>query len=88
MYLNRGHGPPQSLNIWREHFGPLTACVIHKMIRCRGYMDDFQILPSDKEICLHSNGTKLHKMQESIGSAVDDNHPAGCSPRGDRTTKN
>ena len=30
-----------------------------------------------KEICHHSNGNKLHKMQESAASAVGDKHQAG-----------
>ena len=33
---------------------------------------DFPIPPFGKEICYHSNGIKLHKVQESAGSAVGD----------------
>ena len=30
-----------------------------------------------KEICHHSNGNKLHKVQESAASVVGDKHQAG-----------
>ena len=30
-----------------------------------------------KEMCHHSNGNKLHKVQESAASAVGDKHQAG-----------
>ena len=30
-----------------------------------------------QEICYHSNGYKLHKVQESAVSVVDDKHQAG-----------
>ena len=30
-----------------------------------------------KEICHHSNGNMLHKVQESAASAVGDKHQAG-----------
>ena len=31
IYLKRGHGSPQSLKIWRLDFGPITACLIHRV---------------------------------------------------------
>ena len=37
IYLKRGHGPTQSLNIWGVDFGPNTACLIHRVTRCRAY---------------------------------------------------
>ena len=36
---------------------------------------DFPIPPFGKEICYNSNGIKLHKRQESAGSAVGDQFP-------------
>ena len=38
---------------------------------------NFQIQHFGKEIFRHSNGNKLHKVQESAASAVDDKHQAG-----------
>ena len=69
IYLTRGHGTSQSLNVWRVEFGPIT--------------DKMQKLQKNptlcKEICRHSksNGIKLHKVQESAGSAVGDKYPSG-----------
>ena len=37
IYLKRGHGPPQSLNIWGVDFGSNTACLPHIVTRCRAY---------------------------------------------------
>ena len=31
IYLKKGHGSPQSLKIWRLDFGPITACLIHRL---------------------------------------------------------
>ena len=38
---------------------------------------NFPIQNVGKEIYRHSNGNKLHKMQESAASAVGDKHRAG-----------
>ena len=38
---------------------------------------NFQIQHFGKEICRHSNGNKLHKVQESAASVVGDKHQAG-----------
>ena len=38
---------------------------------------NFPIQHFGKEICRHSNGNKLHKVQESAASAVGDKHQAG-----------
>ena len=38
---------------------------------------NFPIQQFGKEICRHSNGNKLHKVQESAASAVGDKHQAG-----------
>ena len=35
-------------------------------------VQDFPIPPFGKEICHHPNGTKLHNVHESAGSAVGD----------------
>ena len=37
---------------------------------------NFPILYFGKEICYHSNGNKLHKVQESAASVVGDKHQA------------
>ena len=38
---------------------------------------NFPIQHFGKEICHHSNGNNLHKVQESAASAVGDKHQAG-----------
>ena len=38
---------------------------------------NFQIQHFGKEICHHSNGNKLHKVQESAVSVVGDKHQEG-----------
>ena len=38
---------------------------------------NFPILYFGKEICHHSNGNKLHQVQESAASVVGDKHQAG-----------
>ena len=38
---------------------------------------NFQIQHFGKEICRHSNGNKLHQVQESAASVVCDKHQAG-----------
>ena len=38
---------------------------------------NFPIQHFGKEICHHSNGNKLHKVQESTASVVGDKHEAG-----------
>ena len=38
---------------------------------------ELPILHFGKEICHHSNGNKLHKVQESAASVVADKHQAG-----------
>ena len=38
---------------------------------------EFPVLHFGKEICHHSNGNKLHKVQESAASVVGDKHQAG-----------
>ena len=76
MYLNRGHGTPQLLKMWRVDFGPIT------LTRCRGYRGACVGLP--KPTLWQRN---LHKVQESASSAVGDKYPPrrpSCNPRGDR----
>ena len=63
------------MKILRVNFGPITACLIHIVTRCRGYRGACIGLPNPtfgKEICQHSNVIKLHKVQESAGSALGD----------------
>ena len=83
----KGHVSPQSLTILRVDFGPITACLIHR-VTTRTYVhispwwqyaevtgeavEEFPIPPFGKHICHHSNGIKLHNMQKSAGSAVGD----------------
>ena len=89
MYLYRRYCPPQSLTIWRVDFGLLAWFIARQGADITGVpVYDFPIPPFGKAICHHSNGIKLHKVQDSSGSAVGDEHPLGCSPRGDRATKN
>ena len=77
VYLYRRYCPPQSLTIWRVDFGLLAWFIARQGADITGVpVYDF------------SNGIKLHKVQDSSGSAVGDKHPLGCSPRGDRATKN
>ena len=45
-------------------------------------MLDLPIASFGKEICHHSNGIKLHKVQESAGSAVGDKHPIRLYSKG------
>ena len=33
------------------------------------------MIPFGKEMCHHLNEIKVHKVQESVGSAVGDEHP-------------
>ena len=40
-------------------------------------VQNFTIQHFGKEICHHSYGNKLHKVQESSASAVGDKHQAG-----------
>jgi len=49
---------------------------------------DFLDPPSDNYIGHTSNEINLPKVEEPSTSAVGVKHPAGCSPRVDRTTKN
>ena len=51
-------------------------------------MLDFPIPPKKFAIRHHSNGIKLHTVEESAGSAVGDNHLPGFNPKGDRANKN
>ena len=39
MYLNRGYGPPHGIteNLEGIDFGFITACLIHRVIRCKGH---------------------------------------------------
>ena len=52
---------------------------IHLFYELNKYEDIFYADPQHfgKEIFRHSNGNKLHKVQESAASAVDDKHQAG-----------
>ena len=43
---------------------------------------DFPIPPFGNEIGHHSNGIKLHKGQESAGSAVGDKYPTRLYSKG------
>ena len=97
MYIyKRGHGPPQSLNIWGGgvDFGPNTACLIHRVTRCRGYRDACVGLP--KPIFWQRNLSSL-KIGSNYTSAgirwfrrrrykYPTGRP-GCNPR-DRANKN
>ena len=45
-------------------------------------MLDFPIPPFGKEILHHSDEIKLHKVQESAGSAVSDKYPTRLYSKG------
>ena len=58
-------GPPQSLNIWGVDFGPNTACLIHRVTRCRGYRGSYVGLLA-KKFVITQNGIKLHKCRNPL----------------------
>ena len=74
MYLNRGHGPPQSHTENLEgNCLPDSQC--DKMQRLQGCLcRTFQSHLLAKKNCHHSNGIKLNNVQESAGSAVGDKY--------------
>ena len=60
--------------IWVD-FGPIIACLIHRVTRCRGYRGACVELPNpnswQKNLSI-LKWDKLHKAQESAVSALDD----------------
>ena len=69
----------------RVDFGPITACLIHRVTRRRGYSGACVGLPNPtfcREICHHSNRIKLHKVQESAAFAVVDKYHTRLQSKG------
>ena len=68
------------MKIWRVDFGPIV-CLLDsqsdKMQRLQGYLCRTSQSHLLGKNYYHSNGIKLHKVQESAGSAVGNKYPQG-----------
>ena len=68
--FEEGPWPAPNTEHFGLDFGPNTACLIHRVTRCRGYSQTNP--PFGKEICHHTKWDQISQVQESAGSAVGD----------------